>query len=274
MVISELVNTVRDIIPNSDCPQLEAEYIVMAAMGAGRTEYVLKRSEAAGEAVEKAAFSMAERRRKGEPLAYIISAAEFMGLKFKVTPATLIPRSDTETLVEFAIDKAKDKKLRVLDIGTGSGCIGISVAHYCKDASVTMLDISEVAIKIAAENARANNVHAEFVECDILSDLPQGKFDMILSNPPYIRAEVIPVLQTEVRDFEPVSALDGGEDGLLFYRRITEISKVLLNKGGILAFEIGYDQREAVMEIMSEYENVCCIKDLGGNDRVVYGTKI
>lgn len=273
MVISELTKAVREIISNSDAPEFEAQYIVMAAMGADMTEYALKRSDAAGETLEEKAFAMANRRKGGEPLAYILSSAEFMGLTFKVNRGTLIPRADTETLVEFLIEKIGNKKVRVLDIGTGTGCIGISLAHFCPNAEITLLDISENALCTAKENARLNGVFAEFVRCDILREIPCGKFDIIVSNPPYIRTDVIKTLQTEVKDYEPVTALDGGADGLLFYRRISKIALNLLNSGGMLAFETGFDQRAEITKLMSNYADVGALKDFGGSDRVVYGFK-
>ena len=199
-----------------------------------------------------------------------------MGLTFLVSPSTLIPRADTETLVERAIEfvgdtKVRDTKIKILDIGTGTGCIGISIAHFCENADVTLLDISADALGIAQKNAERNGVNVKVLQCDILSEIPEGEYDIIVSNPPYIETEVIPTLQTEVKDFEPLSALDGGSDGLIFYRRIAEIGKRLLKDNGLLMFEIGYNQAGAVMEIMADYKDVRCEKDLCGNDRVVYG---
>ena len=276
MVISELTRRIEERIQNSDSPRLEAEYIVMAAAGMNRAEYLMnKRAEVSESVVEKAEKS-AERRANGEPLSYILGFTEFMGLTFLVSPSTLIPRADTETLVERAIEfigdtKTRDIKTKVLDIGTGSGCIGISIEHFCKNADVTLLDISADALMIARKNAQRNDVDVKLIQCDILNEIPEGEYDIIVSNPPYIETEVIPTLQTEVKDFEPLSALDGGVDGLVFYRRIAEIGKRLLKDNGLLMFEIGYNQAKAVTEIMADYEGVRCEKDLCGNDRIVYG---
>lgn len=271
MVISELTREMERRIQNSSSPRLEAEYIVMAAAGMSRTEYVInKRAEAADEVVKRAA-AMAERRKSGEPLAYILGFTEFMGLRFEVNPSTLIPRPDTETLVEKAVELIDSDTARVLDIGTGTGCVGISIARFCKNTDVTLLDISADALKTAAENAEKNGVCVKLMQCDIMKEIPEGKYDVIVSNPPYIETDVIGGLQTEVKDFEPISALDGGADGLMFYRRIADIAKTMLNKSGLLMFEIGYNQSKAVAEIMADYKDVRCEKDLCGNDRIVYG---
>ena len=273
MVISELTRAVEKKIQNSDSPRLEAEYIVMAAAKMSRAEYLISRRAEVSEEVITEAANAAARRKNGEPLAYILGFTEFMGLSFSVNPSTLIPRPDTETLVELAIKSIGDAKVKVLDIGTGSGCIGISVAHFCKNADVTLLDISADALETAQKNAERNGADVKLLQCDILSEIPDGEYDIILSNPPYIESEIIPTLQTEVKDYEPLSALDGGADGLIFYRRIARIGKRLLKNNGLLMFEIGYNQAEAVTKIMADYENVRCEKDLCGNDRVVYGTK-
>ena len=221
-------------------------------------------------------FELIKRREGFEPIAYILGTAEFMSLDFDVNEHTLIPRPDTEILAEFAINQINDKKAAVLDIGTGSGCIAVSIAHYCKNANVTAIDISENALKTAAKNAEKNKVSERilFEKCDILNEAPKGKFDIIVSNPPYIETDVIPTLMEDVRDYEPYSALWGGDDGLVFYRRITGISKNILNKNGILAFEAGHAQSREIEKIMLEnsFAPIGIQKDLQGIERVVYGT--
>ncbi len=222
-----------------------------------------------------AEFAMADsiltRRKSGEPLQYILGDTEFMGMRFIVNRHTLIPRQDTETLVETAVSKIGDKPLRVLDIGTGSGCVGISIARLCKNAKVTLLDISKDALFIAQENARLNDVEVGIIQCDILHEMPDGGYDMIVSNPPYIETAVLKTLDSVVKDHEPSAALDGGEDGLVFYRRIARIFADI----PVIAFEIGYDQGSAVSDILrgAGYERVSVIKDLCGNDRVVVAEK-
>lgn len=219
----------------------------------------------------------AHRCASGEPLEYVLGTQEFMSLEFDVNPSVLIPRADTETLVEIIIDECKKsgKALKLLDIGAGSGCIGISIAYYTDNTHITEADISTDALSTAKGNAEKNNVSSriDFINCDILSEIPDGKFDIIVSNPPYIETDIIDTLDINVRDFEPHTALDGGADGLVFYRRITEIAPDMLTSGGLLAFEIGYDQGESVSKLMNvNFDNVRVIKDLCQNDRVVIGT--
>lgn len=219
----------------------------------------------------------AHRCASGEPLEYVLGTQEFMSLEFDVNPSVLIPRADTETLVEIIIDECKKsgKALKLLDIGAGSGCIGISIAYYTDNTHITEADISTDALSTAKGNAEKNNVSSriDFINCDILSEIPDGKFDIIVSNPPYIETDIIDTLDINVRDFEPHTALDGGADGLVFYRRITEIAPDMLTSGGLLAFEIGYNQGESVSKLMNvNFDNVRVIKDLCQNDRVVIGT--
>lgn len=270
MVISELVREIKKEL--SDNAAFEAAEIVMFTLGIDRTSLLLCGKNEVSETDAEKAFSLARRRRSGEPLAYILGFAEFMSLTFEVNGATLIPRSDTETLVEYVLEKARGRRIRLLDIGTGTGCIGISIAKYHGDTVLSLADISRKALETAAVNAERNGVKAELMRLDILNELPRGVYDIIVSNPPYIKSGVIPTLQTEVKDHEPVTALDGGEDGLVFYRRIAGIAPKLLNKGGMLVFEIGYDQGESVSEIMKKsFCGVEVIKDLCGNDRVAGG---
>lgn len=275
MVISQLVRETAKRL--SENPLFEAEQMVMAVCNLDRTELVLKgRNEASEEEIEKV-NDMVLRRLKGEPLQYIIGECEFMSLKFYTERGVLIPRSDTETLVEKILDFTdENKEYKVLDICTGTGCIGISIANYRKKAEVKLLDISDIAINLAKRNIILNNVNDRvFAEKeDILKDYPKEKYDIIVSNPPYIESDVIDTLQVEVKDYEPHLALDGGKDGLIFYRRIADIAPKMLNVGGILAFEIGYNQGSKVLEIMKKsFYNIQIIKDLCGNDRVVIGIR-
>ena len=202
---------------------------------------------------------------------YITGETEFMGLPFKVNSNVLIPRQDTETLVEEAL-KVIRPGMKVLDMCTGSGCIIISIMHFAKEIEGFASDISRHAINLAKENAKMNNVSVTFETGDLFDHI-RGNYDVIVSNPPYIRTEEIPKLMPEVQNFEPVQALDGKEDGLYFYRRIVEEAKEYLNPNGFLLFEIGYDQGKEVPELMENagYKNVKVIKDLAGNDRVVSG---
>lgn len=213
-----------------------------------------------------------QRRQKREPLQQITGYQEFMGLRFKVTPDVLIPRQDTETLVEEVMRYLHDG-MHLLDMCTGSGCILLSLLKYSNDCEGTGCDISEKALKVAEENAEMLSLNASFVQSNLFENI-SGKYEFIVSNPPYIPTGVIPTLMEEVRDHEPVSALDGREDGLYFYRKIVEKAGEYLYPGGMLFFEIGYDQAEKVSSLMREagYQEVTVCKDLAGLDRVVYGT--
>ena len=212
-----------------------------------------------------------KKRAERIPVQYIIGETEFMGLNFKVNSNVLIPRPDTETLVEEALKRAKPG-MKVLDMCTGSGCIITSIVHYGKGIEGYASDISKPAINVAKENAKNNQVSVSFETGDLFDHI-KGKYDMIVSNPPYIRTEEILTLMPEVQHFEPMQALDGMEDGLYFYRRIVEEAGEYLNEGGYLLFEIGHDQGEDVSALMTGagFKNVRVIKDLAGNDRVVSG---
>ena len=213
-----------------------------------------------------------QRRQKHEPLQQITGYQEFMGLRFKVTPDVLIPRQDTEILVEEVMRYLHDG-MHLLDMCTGSGCILLSLLKYSNDCEGTGCDISEKALKVAEENAEMLSLNASFVQSNLFENI-SGKYEFIVSNPPYIPTGVIPTLMEEVRDHEPVSALDGREDGLYFYREIVEKAGEYLYPGGMLFFEIGYDQAEKVSSLMRKagYQEVTVCKDLAGLDRVVYGT--
>ena len=213
--------------------------------------------------------SVLKKRAERVPLQYITGEQEFMGLTFYVNSNVLIPRQDTETLVEEALNLAKPG-MRILDMCTGSGCIIISILKNRSDIKGVGCDISKQALIVAKENAKLNNVSVAFEYSDLFENI-EGKFDMIVSNPPYIRSAEIPSLMPEVAQFEPLKALDGSEDGLEFYRRIIKESKNYLNADGYIIFEIGNDQGEEVSDMLTYagYNNVRIIKDLAHNDRVV-----
>ncbi len=209
------------------------------------------------------------RRKKGEPVQYITGEQEFMGLNFKTDPSTLIPRLDTESVVEDALSELHDG-MRILDLCTGSGCILLSLLKYSNDCIGIGTDISAKAVELAQLNSQRLGIEATFLQGDLFEGV-EGKFDMILSNPPYIETAVIETLDDEVRKFEPMSALDGGEDGLVFYRRIAKEAKRYLKRGAVLIFEIGYNQGESVPGILSEegYQEIVVKKDLAGLNRTV-----
>lgn len=205
------------------------------------------------------------------PLQYITGEQDFMGLPFRVNESVLIPRQDTETLVEEAL-KLIRPGMKVLDMCTGSGCILISILKNVVDVEGFGYDISKQAINVAKENAKLNNVAATFERSDLFDNVVDT-FDVIVSNPPYIPTDVIAGLMPEVAVYEPFSALDGKEDGLHFYRKIVKECKDYLNPEGKLLFEIGHDQGDAVSQLMIEagFKGVKVVKDLAGNDRVVIG---
>lgn len=212
-------------------------------------------------------------RAKRIPLQHILGETEFMGLTFLVNEDVLCPRPDTEVLVEEVLKHLHDG-MRILDIGTGSGCILLSLLHYSNDCRGVGADISGKALRIAKENAERLSIEQVcFVESDLFEKV-EGQFEIIVSNPPYIKSGDIENLMPEVRDHDPYAALDGGTDGLFFYREITEKAKDYLPGGGMLFYEIGYDQGEAVRRIMEEsgFREVEVIKDFSGLDRVVSGT--
>ncbi len=212
-----------------------------------------------------------KKRAEHVPLQYIVGETEFMGLKFKVNSGVLIPRQDTETLVEEAL-KAIKPGMRVLDLCTGSGCIIVSILRNCAGVEGHAVDISKQALNVAKENARINNVTVHFERSDLFDNV-RGTFDVIVSNPPYIPSSDIVKLMPEVSGFEPLEALDGKEDGLYFYRKITASLNACLKPEGRVFFEIGCDQGEAVSEMLREagFEEVRVVKDLAHNDRVVTG---
>lgn len=215
----------------------------------------------------------AKKRIAHVPVAYIFGRTNFYGYDLTVNENVLIPRLDTEVLVEKLVEDIKNRKekVSVLDIGTGSGAIIITVQKET-NAKCFAVDISRQALKVATGNAKANNADVEFVKSDLFEKIPDLKVDFIVSNPPYIETDVVKTLDKEVVSNEPNLALDGGKDGLDFYRRIVKDAKHHLNKNGKLYFEIGYNQGESVSALMKDdFEMVEVIKDYGGNDRVVRG---
>ncbi|MBV7272354.1 peptide chain release factor N(5)-glutamine methyltransferase [Clostridiaceae bacterium UIB06] len=217
-------------------------------------------------------------RKNKMPIKYMLGECEFMGLSFYVKEGVLIPRPDTETLVECAIEEIKKNNfIHVCDVCCGSGIIGLTIAKLMDNVNIKSSDISDIACEVTKENIKRLNLSekVEVIKSDLLDKFikNQDKFDVVVSNPPYIRKEVIGTLMEDVKNFEPYEALCGGDDGLDFYRKITCQSLKVLNKGGVLLFEIGYDQMEDVSNILKEYgfSKIECIKDLAEKDRVIKG---
>ncbi len=263
---------IREFLQASGLPRLDAEVLLSYLLEIPREKLLFMYNEPVPEEVQAAFIPLCEKRKTGCPMAYILGEKEFFSLPFVVNANTLIPRPDTETLVEWAIGKAEDK--RVLDLCCGTGCIGIATAKNITVASLTLADISEEALLVAQKNAARHGVDAAFLQLDILKDALRGHFDLILSNPPYIETDVIARLKTDVRDFEPRLALDGGADGLVFYPVIIEKAAAALSHGGWLGLEIGYTQSEAVAALMEAcFTDIEVLCDLGGNTRAVVGRK-
>ncbi len=258
---------------------LDAKYLLFEAFQTDMTHFLLDRNRTLPEtdsAVKAAEEYRAMIRRRAEriPLQQITGSREFMGLEFYVNEHVLIPRQDTETLVERVLRDYKGKNPEILDMCSGSGCIAVSLALLGGFDRVTGADISPEALKVAEKNAEhlMGVKKITLVESDLFGSFPKDrKFDVIVSNPPYIPTKVIEELQPEVRDHEPMLALDGKEDGLYFYRRLALESGNLLKPGGAVYFEIGYDQGEAVSGLLREagFKDIQVIQDAAGLDRVV-----
>lgn len=251
--------------------ELEAFYIIEHIFELSRSTFFLKKMEEVEQEQAEKCLEIAKLRSSRKPLQYILGRQEFMGLNFHVTEDVLIPRQDTEGLVEEIISIIKPG-MKVLDMCTGSGCIAVSLQKLAKDIQVTAVDISPKALEIAKENAKLNQAEVTFVESDMFERITE-KYDIIVSNPPYIKSAVIDTLMSEVKDYEPRLALDGYEDGLYFYRKLAKESGNYLNPDGMLCLEIGYDQGAEVAALLKEnsFTEVRIKKDLCGLDRNVYG---
>ena len=256
-------------------PHLEAEIILAHALHIDRIRLYIDFEKELDKPSLELFKGFITRRVKGEPAAYITGSKQFMSLIFKVTPDVLIPRPETEMLIESVIEISKiiEGKLTVLDIGTGSGAIAVSLAKFVDNIAVTATDISKKALEVAIENAKKHQVENKisFIEADLFPVETQ-KYDIIVSNPPYIKTAEIKTLQIEIRDYEPHSALDGGPDGLDFYKKIAEKSDNYLNENGRLILEVGYDGAKDVAVLVQDAlktKNIRIKKDLNGVDRVV-----
>lgn len=270
--------------------EIDAKELYCFMQNMDRTALMLRWQEVLQDNQCEAYFDLIERRASRVPLQHITGRQEFMGLPFEVNDKVLIPRQDTETMVEDALELLDKGTLRrqeytgglgkgtdVLDLCCGSGAIGISIAKLAKGAHVTCSDLSKEALEVAQRNARLNDCKSvKFTESDMFDAfcgrLGKKKFNLIISNPPYIPPSVIEGLEPEVREHEPMMALDGGEDGLDFYRIIAQQAPEHLKKGGVLMLEIGFDQKDAVKGLLQEtgrFEKIVGLTDLTGKDRII-----
>jgi release factor glutamine methyltransferase len=257
-------------------PRADAQILLAHVLGCKKIDLVVRYDEQPSEADRARFRELIQRRVAGWPVAYLVGSRDFYLLSFDVSPAVLIPRPDTETLVLEALAFLKPLAApSVLDIGTGSGCIAVSLAHQKKDARVVATDISPDALEAARRNAARHGVaeRITFLQGDLFAPLPPGStFDLVVSNPPYIAAHEFAGLAPDVRDHEPRVALDGGPDGLAFYRRIAAGVGNVLKPGGRLLLEIGYTQEADVRAILgerAELEVGPTLKDMAGHPRVI-----
>ncbi len=274
--------TINDLLRKSQVSLFDSILVLCKLLDVDKSYVYTYGERQVSKEVEDEFLQLMRKRAEGYPIQYILGEREFMGLDFYLEEGVLVPRPDTETLVEYIIEYVKrryeNKTIKLLDIGVGSGAISLSIAHYCKDVFVYGIDISDIALKVAKINKqRLNLSNVNFYKGDLFKALEglnlEGAFEIIASNPPYISKEEIETLDMTVKDFEPRLALDGGEDGLDFYRKITPESKKFLKNNGLLIYEIGYNQGEDVVDILiSEgFKEVSVLKDLQGLDRVVFG---
>lgn len=277
MKISDILKNTADRLKKADIDtgNLDARLLLCEYLKKDKLYLVVNADEEIE--VDDSFEQLVSRREGHEPMQHILGKAEFYGLDFKVNKNVLIPRPDTEILVEKVIDFVSDNSYTLLDIGTGSGCIPVTVAANCKNVKAYTVDVSVDATKVAKENAKLNGVEerVSFLNMDILKDFPDFQVDCIVSNPPYIEEDVIPTLMSDVKDYEPYIALSGGADGLVFYRRISKKGYNILKSGGMIAFEVGHNQSNSVEEILrcDGYSMVETTNDLAGIGRVVTAIK-
>ena len=279
--IKEIMYRARETLKNfgDETYDIDAKVLLKHALSCNDMYLVIHSNDVLSVEKKQEYFSYIERRKSGEPVAYITGIKEFMGFDFKVTKDVLIPRPDTETLVNEVLRCTNDRRsLRILDLCTGSGAIGITLAKMLSFCEVTMVDVSMDALEIARHNAIDLMVdhRCEFMCLDVLSDLHyiDEQYDIVVSNPPYIRSDVIQTLMNDVKDYEPLLALDGGDDGLIFYRKIVSEAENILKKDGLVFFEIGYDQADDVTDLMkSKFRDISVVNDFGMNPRVIRGIR-
>jgi len=261
-------------------PQLDCEILLAFVLNCTRMDLIFHRDKHLSNEQESMFFSYVQRRLKHEPIGYLTNKKEFMSLDFLVQKGILIPRPETELLVEYIINQYKTiENPHILDLCTGSGAIAVSLAYYLKSSHITAVDKYEICLEVAKKNAQEHvcSERIDWIQADILKQFNiEEKFHCIVSNPPYIRKQVLSSLPDDVKCFEPEYALDGGQDGLLFYRKITSFAAEHILPGGRLVFEIGYDQGIDVKNMIEEthaFHTIEILKDYAGLDRMVIATK-
>ncbi len=254
--------------------RIDSWLLAESVLGVSRQDLFLEPEKRVSEEQAQKYLNAVSVRVKHIPLQHITGYQQFMDLEFVVNKDVLIPRPETELLVEQVVSYIKDNNVKVLDMCTGSGCIAVSVDRMCANADVTAVDISEKALKVAGENNTRNEGRVTFVQSDLFGNI-HGTYDIIVSNPPYIPTSDIETLMEEVREHEPHLALDGSADGLKFYREICTNAVNYLNENGKIFLEIGYDQGQTVPELLREngFTDIQVLKDLSGNDRMVIAGK-
>ncbi|WFE68541.1 peptide chain release factor N(5)-glutamine methyltransferase [Thiomicrospira sp. R3] len=255
--------------------KLEAELLLCHCLGVTRSYLLTWPEKPLADSESKAFFNLVQRRLNGEPIAYILGTREFWGLALAVSPATLIPRADTETLVEAALNKVRQQpEPRILDLGTGSGAIALALAHERPDAQVTAVDYSTDALDIARQNAERHQLKVGMLQSNWYSTLAEQRFDCIVSNPPYIEQHDPHLSQGDLR-FEPASALSAGQDGLTDLRQIIAQAPMFLNNQAWLLVEHGYNQTDAVQTLFKQagFCAITSLQDLAGQPRVTLGQK-
>ena len=264
-ILSKMLSATKERFSKSGVDESDAEWIYSLVLNIKRSELSKERMVQPSEA--KRIKEISDKRLTGRPLWYIMGDTDFYGCKIKVDERALIPRPETELLAEYAVKSVEDG-FKVLDMCTGSGCIAISIAKNCasRGVSVTGADLSDAAIMLARENAKLNGVNVDFIQSDMFTNV-RGRYNLIVCNPPYIKSSEIPKLQKEVREFEPKIALDGGADGLDFYRLLAKRVRSYLARDGILLLECGEGQTEEILKLFEKRDYAMVIKDLSGVDR-------
>ena len=273
MNVKEAIKYGIDNLKSIDDKSLKVRLLLSHFMNVEKNYLITHDDEELSDEIEEKYKQGIEKLSKDIPLQYITNTQEFYGMKFKINENVLIPRYDTEILIEETLKLAKDKD-KILDMCTGSGIIAITLAKNVEKSNVFACDISLEALKVAKENNELHNTNVKFINSNLFENIEEKNFDIIVSNPPYITEKEMQKLENQVRK-EPELALYGGVDGLDFYRKITENAKEYLKKEGLLIFEIGYKQKEDVSNILIEnkFKNIKCVKDLQGLDRVIIGEK-